>query len=158
MLWRGAKAARRLFSTRRNLKNSSVWFLQEMDKTEAINLIGKTVQVATAVHGCYTGILEEVICSNGRPWRGVVTITSILAPPVQPSARAREARPPRMPFEIGSKRTFTGGIRPFPGTTQEEDEGANYVSTKRVPVTSMNRFGSRASAVRAPVRGRQRTF
>ena len=49
-----------------------------MERAEAKKLIGKPIRVWTATHGIYAGILRDVICRPGKPWRGKVEIEELI--------------------------------------------------------------------------------
>jgi len=48
-----------------------------MKRTEAQKLLGKRVSAWTATHGVYSGILLDIICQPGKPWRGRVKIIEL---------------------------------------------------------------------------------
>ena len=48
-----------------------------MKRVQAQELLGKHISAWTATHGVYFGILLDVICRPGKPWRGKVKIVKL---------------------------------------------------------------------------------
>jgi hypothetical protein len=80
-----------------------------MKRSEAEKLMGTRVEAWTSLNGIYCGVLEAIVPTQRRPWRGVVRIDGILSAPVTYEAGRR----PRRGFRVGET-IEVGGVNISP--------------------------------------------